>query len=115
MTRVTRNTSDQNEVSAIQFNIQEQLNQMTMMMQEKNRKSKESMKALKEVEITFKIQIEELKRENAQLKDMITKPLQEEYQVENARPAEDEVEQNRRKVKHEVAIRFDLARSKMGE
>ena len=65
MTRVTRNTSDQNEASAIQFNIKEELNQMMLIMQEANRRSKESTKALKEVEAALKIQIEELRKENA--------------------------------------------------
>ena len=73
------------------------------------------MKALKEAEATFKIQIEELKRENVQLKDMITKLVQEEYQAKNARLAEDKVEQNRSEIIHEALIHFDLARSKMGE
>ena len=66
----------------------EQLNQMMLMTQEANRRSEESTKALKEVKTTFKIQIKELKRENAQLKDMITKLVQPEYQAENARPVE---------------------------
>ena len=61
MTRITRNTSDQNEVSVIQFNMQEQLNWMMLMIQEANRRSEESMKALKEVQAVFKIQIEELR------------------------------------------------------
>ena len=71
---VTRNTSNQKEVTTIQFKMQEQLNQMMLMMQEVNQRSEESIKALKEVEAAFKIQIEELRKENAQLKDMITKP-----------------------------------------
>ena len=115
MTSVTRNTSDQNEVFATQFNMQEQLNQMMLMLQEANQRNKESTKALKKTEAAFKIQIEELRKENAELKDMITKPMQAEYQVENARPIEDEAEQNKREVVYEAEIHFDLARLKMGE
>ena len=70
MKRITRNTSNQSEVFAIQFNMKEQLNQMMLVMQKANRRSEESTKALKETETTFKIQIEELSKENAQLKDM---------------------------------------------
>ena len=55
MTTVTRNTSDQNEVSTAGFNMQEQLNQMMLTMQEANRRNEESMKALKEAEVAIKI------------------------------------------------------------
>ena len=44
------------------------------------------------------------------MKDMITKPMQAEYQAENVRPIEDEVEQNRREVMHEAAMHFNLAK-----
>ena len=88
---------------------------MMLMMQEANRRNKESMKALKEVEANFKVQIEELGKENAQLKDIIIKPMQAKYYAENVRPFEDEAEQNIREVMHEVEMHFDSARSKMGE
>ena len=65
---------------------------------------------MKKAETGFKIQIEELRKENAQLKDMITQPMQAEYQVENARPIEDEAEQNRREVMHEAEMHFDQTR-----
>ena len=62
MMRVTRNTLDQNEVSATQFNMQEQLNQMMLMMEEANRRNEESMKALKEVETTLIFKLKNLGR-----------------------------------------------------
>ena len=46
---------------------------------------------------------------------MITKSMQAKYQVENARPIEDEAEQNRRELMHEAKMHFNLARSRMGE
>ena len=85
-----------------------------LMMQEANRRSEESTKTLKEAG-TFKMQIEELKKENAQMKYIITKSMQAEYQAENAQPAEDEVEQNIREIMHETTIHFDPARSKIGD
>ena len=45
--------------------MQEYLNQMVLMMQNTNWRSEESMEALKEMEVAFKMQIEELKKENA--------------------------------------------------
>ena len=46
---------------------------------------------------------------------MITKSIQVEYQVENARLIEDEMEQNRREVMHKSTIHFDPAKSKTVE
>ena len=88
---------------------------MMLIMQKANRRSKESTKALKEAEASFKTQIKELKKKNVQLKDIITKQVHAEYQAKNARPAEDEVEQNRREIMHDTTIHFDPVRSKMGE
>ena len=51
---------------------------MMLMMQEANRRSEESTKTLKEAG-TFKMQIEELKTKNAQMKYIITKSMQAEY------------------------------------
>ena len=79
-------------------------------MPEANRRSEESIKALKEAETVFKIQIEELRKENVQLKDMITKPLQTTCQVENVRPIEDEVEKNKGKVMHKSTMHFNPAK-----
>ena len=69
--------------------MQEQLNQMMLMMQEVNQRSEESMKAMKEVETILKVQIEELKKENAQLRSMVTKLVHANHQAKNVQVVEE--------------------------
>ena len=73
------------------------------------------MKVMKEDEAVFKVQIEKLNKENALLRNLITKQVHTDHQAENARAAKEEVEQERSEAACDVAIHFDLTRSKIRE
>lgn len=63
------------------------MSQLMAMMLEANWISEESTKARKEVETTFKTKIEELGRENAQLRELMVKLVHIEQGAENAKGA----------------------------
>lgn len=61
--------------------------QMMAMMREACQRSEESTRSLQEAKIAFKVEMEELRKENAQLRKLLTKPVHIEQKAENTKDA----------------------------